>query len=292
MVAATVVISTFDRPELLAEAVHSALAQTGVDHEVLVVDDASTTPVRLEPHPRLRVHRMETNRGVSAARNVGLAEARGRWITYLDDDDLLLPDHLEVALTALADTDLPAPVASLSGVEVVDRTGRVVETRLPPTLPRGARFHLEPPQPGRSFALKSTLVVERTVLQEIGGWDESFRSRVQTELFLRLNPACSLLGLPTATYRRRRHDGPQVSGDPAVRARSMQLLEAKHRDLFAAAGRGRHAELVCHQAVKLWDGGHRGPALSTWVRALRLHPLTTGRSSLAAVRSRVGSGRR
>ncbi|WP_299958618.1 glycosyltransferase family 2 protein [uncultured Modestobacter sp.] len=292
MVAATVVISTFNRPGLLADAVASALAQTGVDHEVLVVDDASTTPVRLEPHPRLRVVRLETNGGVSAARNVGLAEARGRWITYLDDDDLLLPDHLEVALAALATTDLPAPVASLSGVEIVDREGRVVETRLPPTLPRGARFHLEDPPPGRSFALKSTLVVERAVLQEIGGWDESFRSRVQTELFLRLNPACSLLGLPTATYRRRRHDGPQVSGDPAVRARSMQMLEAKHRDLFAAAGRGRHAELVSHQAVKLWDAGHRGTAVHTWLRALRLHPLRAGLHSAGAVRARVGPARR
>lgn len=288
MVDATVIIPSYDRPGLLAGAVHSALAQVGVDHEVLVVDDASPTPVRLDPHPRLRVVRQPTNRGGSAARNAGLAQARGRWITYLDDDDLLLPEHLETALTALARTDLPPPVATLSGVQLIDRTGHTVATRLPPTLPRGALFHLEEPQPGRSFALKSTLVIEASVLRGIGGFDESFPSRVHTELFLRLNPTCSLLGLPVPTYRRRRHDGPQVSGDPVARTRSMAMLETKHAALFAARP-GRHAELVCHQAVKLWNSGHRGAAASTWARAMRLDPRRAGRRSLVELRDRVRS---
>ncbi|HVM26215.1 MAG TPA: glycosyltransferase family 2 protein, partial [Mycobacteriales bacterium] len=122
---ATIIIPTHDRPALVLDAVESALAQTAGDVEVLVVDDASATPVVLPAHPRLRLVRLPANRGGAAARNVGLREASGRWVTYLDDDDVLLPDHLRVALEALAGSDLPAPVATLSGVEVVDEHGRV-----------------------------------------------------------------------------------------------------------------------------------------------------------------------
>lgn len=275
-VAASVVIPTLNRSRQLSEAVASALHQTVGDHEVVVIDDGSVEPVCLASDPRLRVVRLDVNRGVSAARNVGLAVAAGRWITYLDDDDLLLPQHLELALNALDATDLPAPVATLSGVEIINSNGRCIETRLPPTLPRGARFSLEETPAGRSFATKSSLVVEREVLQGVGGWDETLRSRVQTELFLRLNPACSLLGIPVVTYQRRRHDGPRVSGDPLRRKESLARLEVKHREMFAAHP-GRHAEMMFHQSVKLWLGGRRGPALATWARALRLHPGRTAR---------------
>lgn len=106
---------------------------------------------------------------------------------------------------------------------------------------------------------------------------------MHTELFLRLNPACSLLGIPVATYVRRRHDGPQVSGDVRTRAVSMRQLESRHADLFSAR-RGRHAELLVHQAVKLWRGEARTSAVHSWGRAVRLHPVRAARRTASAVR--------
>lgn len=293
---ATVVVPTYDRPVLLREAVDSALAQTVEDVEVVVVDDASPTPVALPDHPRLRVVRLERNGGGAAARNAGLAEARGRWITYLDDDDLLRPAHLEVALAGLEACDLPEPVAALTGTAVISADGELVENRLPPTFARGAHFSLEPRQPGRALATKATLVVEAEVLRAIGGWDPAFRSRVHTELFLRLNPACSLLGIPIVTYDHRSHRGERVSDDPDRRLESMLRLLDKHHDAFAAHPR-RHAELAFHQAVHLWQGGRPRAALSMWGRSLRAHPLTGGRHTALAARDRAahawgGLGRR
>lgn len=97
------------------------------------------------------------------------------------------------------------------------------------------------------------LVVETDVLTAVGGWDPVFRSRVHTELFLRLNPACSILGVATVTYRRRRHDGAQVTKDPDRRARGMGQLEDKHRTVFRPHP-GRHADMLFHQAMHLWRG--------------------------------------
>jgi hypothetical protein len=90
----TVVVPTRDRPALLRRAVDSALAQAGASVEVVVVDDGSAEPVQLPGDPRLRVVRHAASRGGSAA-GTGTTEGTGRFVTYLDDDDTLLP-HLAV----------------------------------------------------------------------------------------------------------------------------------------------------------------------------------------------------
>jgi glycosyltransferase involved in cell wall biosynthesis len=282
---ATVLIPTFDRPVRLRRAVDSALSQTHDSFEVVVIDDGSPQPVRLPDHPRLRVLALGANRGHCAARNAGLSAARGRYVTCLDDDDTLHEDHLEVALDALAATDLPGPVGALTGLETVDDDGAVTETRFPPTSPRGRLYSLEEPPSGTSFAVRNTLVAERDLLVAIGGWDEAFASRVHTELFLRLNPVCSLLGVARVTYRRHRHDGPQVSTDPARRIRSQRQLEAKHAAAIAVRP-ARAAEMIFRQAFKLWAAGAHRPAVATWARALRTHPLRAGTLTAAALRDR------
>jgi glycosyltransferase involved in cell wall biosynthesis len=98
----TVVISTYNRLELLREAVASVRAQTYREWELVVVDDASGDGtwewLRGEADERVRVFRQEVNRERSAARNLGLEEARGELVMFLDDDDRLLPG----ALAALA----------------------------------------------------------------------------------------------------------------------------------------------------------------------------------------------
>ena len=230
----SIIIPTYNRPHLLPRAVNSALAQTVEDIEVIVVDDASPEPVQLPEHPKLRIIRLPENSGGSAARNAGAKAAKGRWITFLDDDDELLPHMAEVSLEALAKTDLPKPVAALSSIEVVNGDGEVIKKRIPPTLARGSHFCLEDIEPGQSFLCKQTMVVERDVLLGIGGFDESFRSRVHTELFLRLNPVCSILGLPDITYRLFKHGGPQVTKDPSLRQVSFNRLILKHESIFKA----------------------------------------------------------
>jgi glycosyltransferase involved in cell wall biosynthesis len=94
----SVVVPTRDRCRFLKRAVTSALAQTDVEFEVLVVDDASTdsTNELISGLADARVRYLKRNvaGGVSAARNTGISEAKGRWIAFLDDDDIWSPDKL------------------------------------------------------------------------------------------------------------------------------------------------------------------------------------------------------
>lgn len=98
----SVIVPTHNRPQLLAEALSSIEAQSFTDWEAIIVDDASDIAVDCvtDRHvsPRIRVMRHETSRGGAAAKNAGVAVARGDYLAFLDDDDLFHSDYLSQAV--------------------------------------------------------------------------------------------------------------------------------------------------------------------------------------------------
>ena len=283
----SIIIPTHNRPHLLSAAVQSALDQTYQDLEVVVVDDASSPPVQLPEHPQLRVIRLEQGVGGAGARNVGTRAARGRWVTYLDDDDCLLPHMAETSLSALEATVLNPPVAAISGIQKVTANGEVLSTRLPPKLrPKGCDFFLETPDPGCSYHTKQTLVVERETVLNIGGWDETFRSRVHSEFFLRLNPACTLIGLPVVTYHLLSHTGARVSGNPKLRQESFQRLIQKHRDSFAAHPK-EFSDFIHKHALTSYEMKQEKHALNYFLSAFKQAPIHRVKMMLRHVLSRL-----
>ena len=94
----SVIITTYKVPSYIARAVNSALTQTGVSVEVIIVDDCSPDAtwdvIQTLTDPRITAIRMEQNGGPSAARNRAIAAAKGRWLAVLDGDDLFLEGRL------------------------------------------------------------------------------------------------------------------------------------------------------------------------------------------------------
>jgi len=271
----SIIITTHNRPKLLPRAIESALSQTVENLEVIVVDDCSAQPIDLSEHSRLKVVQLKKNSGVSTARNIGAEVARGRWIAFLDDDDELLPNMAQISLEALQKkSPLPAPIAVLSGIEVIDRQGKIIQTRIPPTLPRGSRFGLEQIKPSQSFLSKQTLVVEKEIFLSIGGFDESLSSRVTTELFLRLNPVCTIFGISQVTYRLFKHDEVQISTDPNRRQLGFNRLVKKHQKTFQAYSKG-FADLIYNEVVKSYQLGLKKVALMNFIWAMKINSFHT-----------------
>lgn len=269
---------------MATRALDTALGQTFEDLEVVVVDDASTSPFLLDrDDPRVSVMRLPLPRGVSAARNAGAARARGRWVTFLDDDDEILPNMVAISLQAAAASELPPPVAVISGLEIVGADGSVQKVRLPMSLSKGKDYFLEGARDGRSFTVGNTLVMPRDVFLAIGGFDEELRSAVHSDLLLRVNAACSVEGVPVVTYRLHRHHGASVHGNLLAKARAMERTEVKHRAAFA---RHPHAHARFLGATGMWylKAGEWGAAVRTTTRALRLDP-----SDLRVVRAWIAS---
>lgn len=114
----SVLLTTYNRPAMLEEAVQSVLAQTHADYELLILDDNSSLPEQQAliagywNDPRIRVykdnvapeHRRDRVR-YAVLINAGLQLARGEYITYLCDDDLFLPDRLAVMAARLDEGD-------------------------------------------------------------------------------------------------------------------------------------------------------------------------------------------
>src|SRR5438128_12692599 len=98
-----VIIPVYNRVQFLRQAIESVLAQTHSAVEIIVVDDGSPIdpgPVVDSFGPAVRLLR-KTNGGLASARNVGIANAAGEYLLFLDDDDFLEPDALQTLLVAV-----------------------------------------------------------------------------------------------------------------------------------------------------------------------------------------------
>jgi glycosyltransferase involved in cell wall biosynthesis len=245
------------------------LAQTLKAVEVVVVDDGSADPPEIPDDERVRCIRLEQRRGVCAARNAAVDAAVGQWILFLDDDDQLTPNMLERSLEAAARSDLPRPVAILSGIEIVDMDGRRLELRLPPTLPKGCGYFLEGSLDGLSYQTQNSLVAPLSVVREIGGWDEQLFAMVHDDFFLRLNAVVSIQGLSDVGYRLTAHPGPRVSRDLAARADAMTHTLVAHRNVFRRYTRS-YADYLGRMGITQLRAGRWRPAIAATSRSLVL----------------------
>jgi glycosyltransferase involved in cell wall biosynthesis len=182
--AVSVIIPTRDRRGFLEQSVRDALGQEGVDVEVLVVDDGSTRDDAVAGiehlDPRIRVIRHQEPRGVAAARNTGLAEARNPWTAFLDDDDRWAPTKLGEQLgTAAANGDAAwAYAAALT----IDDDDRMLFVNWPGRPTSREWIGTINPVPGGC----SNVVARTDLVRSVGGFDERLSLLADWDLWIRL----------------------------------------------------------------------------------------------------------
>lgn len=168
----SVLLTSYNRPAMLAEAVESVLAQTYQDFELIILDDNSSPDsavpavlARYWGHPQVVLYKSGVRPEERAAKvryavlaNVGLTLARGRYVTYLCDDDLYLPYRLEVMAARLDAGDCQV----VYGSQRAERDGNLVMLR-----------------PASGVLAKASMVVDHSSVMHtlaaglaVGGWDE------------------------------------------------------------------------------------------------------------------------
>ncbi len=183
----SVVIPTYNRAHLVADAVRSVLDQQGVEVEVAVVDDGSTdntSDVLAElarSDSRVMALRQE-NAGPSAARNTGIAATTAPLVAFLDSDDLMVPaDRLAIQAAYLAEHSDAGLVIGTGDVVVMDG----VE---PPWLVVNQR------DAGVPGWVVMTMMVHRTLLEAVDGFETTMRIAEDTDLVARLIDAGAGMG--------------------------------------------------------------------------------------------------
>jgi glycosyltransferase involved in cell wall biosynthesis len=255
----SIIIPTYGRADFLAEAVDSVLAQTVEDFECLVIDDASPEPVSVTTFDRrVRVVRREVNGGPSAARNTGLAQATGRYVAFLDDDDLYLPDRLALALDGLARAPVavcwtafvgePLPEGRASGRRL---DGNVADSILDSHVP----------------AVGATAVVA-------GGaplFDETLDFLEDVEWWRQLAQTHEVATVPQIGHLYRRHEGVRHRWAPRSRPTTNVAYLSRHADYFAAHPRAAAFRWKRCGLLAL-DAGDRALARQAFWRSLRAAP--------------------
>ena len=122
----SIITPLFNKQTYIGETIRSVLAQTLPDWEMIVVDNGSTDngPEIVRQFSDSRIRQLScAKKGVSSARNAGLQEAKGEWLVFLDADDLLDPDYLQLQLKSAVNADLVvAPYIEFNEVTGAERT--------------------------------------------------------------------------------------------------------------------------------------------------------------------------
>jgi glycosyltransferase involved in cell wall biosynthesis len=256
----SIVVPTFNRPELLARALASVAAQTIGDFECIVVDDGSDAAVDLPPDGRFRAVRQE-NAGPACAVNRGLREARGDAVIRLDDDDRFVPERLELARDGLR----RAPVALCwAPFEDEPAAGRVLDGDVEDEILNATAPHM------------GATAVRRAHFLEL---DERYPASEDVEWWLRMS-STPVATVPRVGVLLGRHAGERRRHGIPARIEGSRMMLADHADWFA---RHRAAKAFRWARIGAMERqlGNDGEARRALVRSLAIRPTRLGATQLA-----------
>ncbi|MHB8759617.1 MAG: glycosyltransferase family 2 protein, partial [Thiobacillus sp.] len=219
----SIVMPCYDAAAHLPASVSSVLAQTFTDWELVAVDDGSRDGtlawLKAQRDPRLRVL-SQPNRGVSAARNAGLAAARGRYVAFLDADDTWARDFLEAMIAAMRAR--PDAVLAYCGWQNVGRADKASAPFLPPDYEDSDKA--ENLFAGCRWPIHAALV-RREAVTAANGFDPALRNAEDYALWLHVGLSGPIVRVPRVLAFYHFHGEGQASDNP-VRA-ALHHLDAQ-----------------------------------------------------------------
>ena len=279
----SVVIATYNRARFLPETIDSILGQRFRDFELIVVDDGSTdgTAELLKSYgDRLR-HFYQENRGPSAARNLGVRHARGRWISIQDSDDLCAPDHLEILYGFAAKNPdcgmvfangayLGGPEHNRDTIIPLNKSHRLAQN--------GVRLV---DLFDKSIVRLQAALIPKQSLEAIGGHDESLRICMDLDLAFRIFMRYPVAYLDQVVFLYRKHEGNIGRNQDLRLMENIRVIEKLVREspqTKELLGAQRIAQRTAYRYYRLakgrWKGGDQRGARQAIREAVALRPLS------------------
>lgn len=274
--AVSVILPTYNRLEYLRPAVDSVLAQTFADWELIVADDGSDAHTldylrTVASHPQVRLLTLAHTGNPSMVRNTAVREARGEYLAFLDSDDLWLPRKLEVQLGA--HRACPARRWSYTALTRVGASGEVLSAEKGWRRPTPEGSILDSLLTLEAAVATPGVVVQRTLLAEVGGFDEEQPFFEEYDLWLRLNLCSEVSAIAEPLVLVRTHEQHYSADRVGVYNARFRML-----DKFAARVPDRRlAGIVAREKAKTAGAlalvhaaaGRRGSALRMLWRSRR-----------------------
>lgn len=183
----SVILPTFNRAGVLSRAIDSVLDQTYKNIELIIVDDGSTdnTGNFLKKYDNKLCYIHQSNRGVSAARNTGIRQAKGRFIAFIDSDDKWMPSKLEEQLRFFSDHNADNIALVCTDVDIIDFNGGHHERRR--FIPRNSSCILNAVDVFKDPYLGlPTVMIRADAIDMNNVFDETLKSAEDLDFYLRI----------------------------------------------------------------------------------------------------------
>src|SRR5215204_1045782 len=258
----SVVIPCYNQARFLGEAIRSVLCQGYSDLEIIVVDDGSEDGTEevasgyAKEDPRVRLIRQE-NRGLAAARNRGLSEAGGEYVVFLDSDDRLVSEALEVGVREL---EAHPGCAFVSGIcRKITSDGSVVADWEQFRVKDDPYLELLRSCP----VYVPTVMYRRSVFDAVGDFDTSYKAAEDYDLYYRILECFPVYCHETLVAEIRRHDTNMTHDRTLMLKYNMDALRSQRRRV---KGDARYREAY-KAGESLWRDWHGTPV----VKQVRAH---------------------
>jgi glycosyltransferase involved in cell wall biosynthesis len=228
----SVIVPCYNGAAFLDAALRSALAQTYPEVEVVLIDDGSTdnSPEIAARFPVRYIR--QRNRGLAEARNAGIRESRGNYVVFLDADDRLKPEAIEVGVRALE----PRPDCALAvGDHVfISADGSFLghSTKVDPL-----HSHYEALLKSNFIEMISSVLFRRRVFDELGGFDTTLPVSEDYELYLRIARERPICCHPVVVAEYRRHEGNISLNSERMLTTTLQVLKDQAKYIGDDSGR-------------------------------------------------------
>jgi glycosyltransferase involved in cell wall biosynthesis len=223
----TVVIPTYNRVALVQQAIASVIAQTYGNWELIIVDDGSDDgtleAIIAMNDPRIKLLTKPHVGNIALLRNIGVEEGSGEWLAFLDSDDIWIPRKLEIQLFFLLQE---GKRWGYGGSELMNDDMRTIPNKAGQYRPISGWIIKDVLTTEASVHI-GTLMIERTLFEEAGGFDPDtvLIYREDYELVLRLALKSEALAVPDLLVRIREHKGRATNGFEEAHDRTAAVYE-------------------------------------------------------------------
>jgi len=227
----SVILPTYNRPTMLVNALISLFNQTYRDFEIIVVndggDDIENMITSLGSYRNITYVKHNTNRGTAAAKNSGIRIARGKYIAYLDDDDMYYPEHLETLVRVLEDSGNKVAYTDAYRAHQEKRNGEYVTVKK--DVPYSFDFDHDRILIS-NFIPILCVMHEKSCIEEVGGFDESLQTHEDWDLWIRMSRKYIFMHINkiTCEFRWRTDGSSTTSSKREDFVRSMCIIHDKY----------------------------------------------------------------
>ncbi len=229
----SVIIPTYNRAPVLKEAINSVLQQTYKNLEIIVIDDGSkddTENIINDFNDKRIIYIRQDHKGAPSAKNEGIQNSKGKYIAFLDSDDIWLPQKIKSQLSVFKNSKFN-PGVVYCGIEYINDMGENIRQEKLPAYRGNIFLYLLGARRNVVLGAGSTVLINKICFEKCGLFDENLSYRIDMDLLIRVSKKFTFDYVPEPLAKIRMHNERMSSDVDRIISGRERLLGKIYNDL-------------------------------------------------------------